>query len=85
MNRHLGLLGLIDPDSLCRFCEENDETPWHLIYECPVFEQERRYLSQVSHDSRGELGPKLLSVLKGFLLIPSISALFEREDLEQNY
>ena len=26
----------------CRFCEENVETSWHLLYDCPCFEQRRR-------------------------------------------
>ena len=35
LRRHLNLLGLSE-ETNCRFCEEGEETPFHLICECPA-------------------------------------------------
>ena len=29
-------------DYECRFCQEDDETTWHILTECPVFLRSRR-------------------------------------------
>ena len=31
-------------DSICRLCEEAEESSWHILTECPVLEPQRRYL-----------------------------------------
>ena len=40
LNRHLSLLQIKD-DPKCRLCNEADETPEHLVNECPATWQER--------------------------------------------
>ncbi len=39
-NKHLNRLGLTD-SSTCRFCQESEEDSFHLIWQCPTFEQRR--------------------------------------------
>jgi hypothetical protein len=52
LNRHQHLLGNTD-SPLCRLCEEEDETPEHLLTECPVLTIHRR---EIFNSSRGEHG-----------------------------
>ena len=42
LNRHNNLLDPFNnPDPLCRHCQEEDETPWHIIARCGAFQHLR--------------------------------------------
>jgi len=34
----------------CRFCGDEDETPFHLYHDCPTFEQHRRHIASLDQD-----------------------------------
>ena len=40
LRRHQSLISS-DVDPVCRLCNEEEETPWHLIGECPALWQAR--------------------------------------------
>ena len=49
LQRHLSLLQVTD-SSRCRLCEEEEETPLHLINSCPATWWERNYAFEVNED-----------------------------------
>ena len=69
MNRHetliqLGRAALLDEEAQCRLCEEERETPEHLLIECPVLNTDRLMLfclRQMPHVP--EWDPKILTMM----------------------
>ena len=69
LRRHLSLLQVVE-DSGCRFCGECEETPLHVVNECPATWSERRYAFEVNEDK-----PWLWKLVK-FVKSPRIERMF---------
>lgn len=71
---HLNRTGVTQQTTLCRLCEEADETATHIIYECPALTARRHNLFGAQTPMRGipreNLVRNLTTLIKGLGLLP---------------
>ena len=77
LNGHMHKIHLAD-EPICRLCLEDDETPKHIILDCPAVDRERRltllpYLDQNTYSPTKNL---ILGIIS-FLATQSVAELFE--------
>ena len=77
LNGHMHKIHLAD-EPICHLCLEDDETPKHIIFECPAVDRERRltllpYIDQNTYSSTKNL---ILGIVS-FLTTQSVAELFE--------
>jgi hypothetical protein len=77
MNRHEVLIqrgrnDLESEDALCRLCEEERETPEHLLTECPVLNLDRQMLfNSYQLQQVPEWNPNILKMI----MLPAITSM----------
>ena len=77
LNGHMHRIGLAD-EPICRLCLEEDETPLHILHDCPAVERDRRntLLPFLDRQNYSTLKNLLLG-MRAFLTTKSVKELFE--------
>ena len=77
LNGHMHKIGLAD-EPICRLCLEEDETPLHILHDCPAVERDRRntLLPFLDRQNYSTLKNLLLG-MRAFLTTKSVTELFE--------